>query len=218
MCSLLCSTDVIAAVSIIKFDKQPKLFCLIFGEGILNDAVCIILFNTVLKFTKSSAEFDSSAPFVIIEDFLFLGVMSLLTGIVFAFICALLLKKARMLTSSAINETLVIFIFGYLSYTFAEFFHFSGIISLLTSGVVLAHYAWYNLSPQGKKVTTTCFQFIGLGCEAFCFTQLGLTFFSYSSFEWSAQLFFVMFFIIVVGRFLGSVVFLQILRLFCHKP
>jgi sodium/hydrogen exchanger-like protein 6/7/sodium/hydrogen exchanger 8 len=45
--SLLCSSDVIAAISIIKYEEQPKLFSLVFGEGIVNDAVAIILFNTV---------------------------------------------------------------------------------------------------------------------------------------------------------------------------
>ncbi len=45
--SLLCSSDVIAAISIVKYEEQPKLFSLIFGEGIVNDAVAIILFNTV---------------------------------------------------------------------------------------------------------------------------------------------------------------------------
>ena len=48
MCSLLCSSDVIAAVSLIKPKEQPKLFSLVFGEGIVNDAVSIILFNTVM--------------------------------------------------------------------------------------------------------------------------------------------------------------------------
>lgn len=52
MCSLLCSTDVIAAVSLIKPDKQPKLFSLVFGEGITNDAVSIILFNTVVQYSR----------------------------------------------------------------------------------------------------------------------------------------------------------------------
>lgn len=47
--SLLCSSDVIAAISIIKYDEQPKLFSLVFGEGIVNDAVAIILFNTVAQ-------------------------------------------------------------------------------------------------------------------------------------------------------------------------
>jgi sodium/hydrogen exchanger-like protein 6/7/sodium/hydrogen exchanger 8 len=51
MCSLLCSTDVIAAVSLINPAEQPKLFSLVFGEGITNDAVSIILFQTVVGYT-----------------------------------------------------------------------------------------------------------------------------------------------------------------------
>jgi NhaP-type Na+/H+ or K+/H+ antiporter len=42
--SLLCSSDVIAAISIVKYEEQPKLFSIIFGEGIANDAVALILF------------------------------------------------------------------------------------------------------------------------------------------------------------------------------
>ncbi len=47
--ALLCSTDVVAAVSIVDYSKQPKLFSVIFGEGIVNDIVCIILFNTIVN-------------------------------------------------------------------------------------------------------------------------------------------------------------------------
>jgi sodium/hydrogen exchanger-like protein 6/7/sodium/hydrogen exchanger 8 len=56
MCSLLCSSDVIAAISLISFDKQPKLFSIVFGEGIINDAVSIILFNTVMKYTAKNSK------------------------------------------------------------------------------------------------------------------------------------------------------------------
>ena len=48
MCSLLCSSDVIAAVSLISYEQEPDLFSIVFGEGITNDAVSIILFNTVM--------------------------------------------------------------------------------------------------------------------------------------------------------------------------
>ena len=44
VCSILCSSDIIAAVTIIKFDEQPKLFSIILGEGLFNDAVAIILY------------------------------------------------------------------------------------------------------------------------------------------------------------------------------
>ena len=50
MCSLMCSSDVVAAVSIVKYEQQPKLFSVIFGEGVTNDAVGIILFGTVVTF------------------------------------------------------------------------------------------------------------------------------------------------------------------------
>ena len=45
--SLLCSSDVVAAVSIVNYSDQPKLYSCIFGEGVINDIVSIILFNTV---------------------------------------------------------------------------------------------------------------------------------------------------------------------------
>jgi len=48
--TLLCSSDVIAAISIVKYEEQPKLYSLLFGEGMVNDAVAIILFNTVSGF------------------------------------------------------------------------------------------------------------------------------------------------------------------------
>ena len=51
MSSLVCSSDTVAALTIVKYSEQPKLFSLIFGEGILNDAVSIILFKTVLTYT-----------------------------------------------------------------------------------------------------------------------------------------------------------------------
>ena len=47
ICSLLCSSDVIAAISMVDFNKSPKLFSIIYGEGVFNDIVSIILFGVV---------------------------------------------------------------------------------------------------------------------------------------------------------------------------
>jgi NhaP-type Na+/H+ or K+/H+ antiporter len=47
ICSLLCSSDVIAAISMVDFGKSPKLFSIIYGEGVFNDIVSIILFGVV---------------------------------------------------------------------------------------------------------------------------------------------------------------------------
>lgn len=153
--SLLCSSDVIAAISIIKYEEQPKLFSLVFGEGIVNDAVAIILFNTVSGAIQSGV--NIMTPLQIIGSFLALGFGSVGIGIAYGLFASFLLKKLRFITVSSIKETLHIFCFGYLSYSTGELAGMSGIISMLTSGIIMAHYGWYNLSPQGKHVSCVAF-------------------------------------------------------------
>lgn len=45
--ALMSCTDVQASVACIKFEERPKLFSIVFGESILNDAFVIILFNQI---------------------------------------------------------------------------------------------------------------------------------------------------------------------------
>lgn len=110
---------------------------------------------------------------------------------------------------------MMIFCFGYLSYVVSEVSKYSGIITLLTTGIVMAHYSWYNLSPQGKQSSFIVFQFLGYLVEAFVFAYLGLTFFSYGSFKWSPHLFMVELGIIIVGRGLGTFGLIFLLRGCC---
>lgn len=44
MCAILSSSDIIAAVTLVSEEEQPKLFSIILGEGLFNDAVAIILY------------------------------------------------------------------------------------------------------------------------------------------------------------------------------
>lgn len=43
----ICATDSVAALTMIKPEKHPKLFSVVFGEGMVNDAVSIIIFLSV---------------------------------------------------------------------------------------------------------------------------------------------------------------------------
>ena len=122
MCSLLCSSDVIAAVSLLSYEQTPDLYSIVFGEGITNDAVSIILFNTVMKYTTPPSEITSSTPFKIIGDFTLLGLCSVGIGLFFAFVAALFLKQFRLFSKNRVHEMLCIFIFGYLAYVCSEVF------------------------------------------------------------------------------------------------
>jgi len=97
-CSLMCSSDVIAAVSILKYEVQPKIYSLVFGEGIVNDAVSIILFDTVAAFSSGHHHLSAGTPLEISGEFLLLFVMSLVIGAFFSLLTAYILKRARFLT------------------------------------------------------------------------------------------------------------------------
>jgi NhaP-type Na+/H+ or K+/H+ antiporter len=96
-------------------------------------------------------------PLSIIGSFLALGTGSIGIGLLYGLFASLCLKKMRFISVSSIKETLLIFCFGYLAYATGEIAHMSGIISLLTAGIIMAHYGWYNLSPQGKHVSGIAF-------------------------------------------------------------
>ena len=118
MCALLCSTDVIAAISMVNYTEQPKLFSLLFGEGVVNDAVSIIIFNSVVNLKEE--EINASTGFRIILDFFLLSFLSLTIGIIFGALSAMILKYFRMLTKDAVSECIFLFSFGYLCYVSAE--------------------------------------------------------------------------------------------------
>jgi len=150
-------------------------------------------------------------------DFLILGIGSISIGIVMGLLASYMLKKFRFISVSSIKETLVIFCVGYIAYATGEMLHMSGIICLLTSGVVMAHYAWYNLSPQGKNLSSATIQVIGFGFEAFVFAYLGISFFSYIDGDWSYSFILVEMVICIVARFAGTICLLFFLAMLGHK-
>jgi len=115
-------------------------------------------------------------------EFVVLGLRSVAVGILFGIVASLMLKKVRALTRAPTGECAIIFTLAYISYVLAELWHLSGIITLLTCSIMMANYSWYNLSPQGKQSSVVIFQFLGTLAEAFVFSYLGLTFFSYRAF------------------------------------
>ena len=52
--AVISATDTVAALTFIKEEKDPKLFAILFGEGVLNDAVCIVLYRIIKEFTDSN--------------------------------------------------------------------------------------------------------------------------------------------------------------------
>jgi sodium/hydrogen exchanger-like protein 6/7/sodium/hydrogen exchanger 8 len=59
----MCASDSVAALTMIKADKYPKLFSVVFGEGMINDAVAIIIFTSVTSLGEDMGNHNDSIPF-----------------------------------------------------------------------------------------------------------------------------------------------------------
>ncbi len=55
LASVLCATDTVAALTIVKEKSYPTLNSILFGEGVVNDAVSILLFRAVERLMLEEA-------------------------------------------------------------------------------------------------------------------------------------------------------------------
>jgi len=77
----------------------------------------------------------------------------------------------------------------------------------------MAHYTWYNLSPQGKTISSVTFSITGAIAESMVFAYIGLCVFTYtegkgtvqdgSQYYWSYSFILSMTAIVIVGRVLA---------------
>ncbi|KAK7207936.1 Sodium/hydrogen exchanger family-domain-containing protein [Myxozyma melibiosi] len=172
----LSATDPVTILSIFNAYKvDPKLYTIIFGESILNDAVCIVMFETTQQFHGESATFTDL--FRGVGIFLVTFTISLLIGAIVGVMTALILKHSQIRQFQSL-ETCLILLFAYASYFFSNGCHMSGIVSLLFCGITLKHYAYYNMSRRTQIATKFIFQTLAQLSENFIFIYLGLSMFT----------------------------------------
>jgi NhaP-type Na+/H+ or K+/H+ antiporter len=145
---------------------------------------------------------------LILFQFLILGVVSLAIGVFFGFLTSWIFKHASFLRVNAITETFLLVSFSYLSYFIADLteiasIKMSGIISLLTCGIIQSHYTYYNLSPQGKITSTLTVTFISTAAEAGVYSYIGLSLYSNFNGWWSWEFIIWESIIIMVGRYVA---------------
>ncbi len=122
----LSATDPVTILAIFDTYKvEPKLYTLIFGESILNDAVAIVLFETAQKYKDGAETLGITSLF---EAFgIFFGVFfgSLFIGVMVGIVASLTLKFTYVRRYPK-TETCLIILVAYLTYFFSNAIHMSG--------------------------------------------------------------------------------------------
>ena len=174
--STLSATDPVTILAIFNTYKvDPQLYSIIFGESMLNDAVSIVMFETLNQLRGSKLSFLSIfygfGIFAVVFSF------SMVLGVVFGLACSLLLKHTQLGAFPEL-ESCVVMLVAYTSYFFSNTVEMSGIVSLLFCGITLKHYAYHNMSLKTQRTTKSSFQTLSSISENFIFIYLGLSLFT----------------------------------------
>lgn len=123
----LSATDPVTILAIFNtYRVDPKLYTVIFGESILNDAVAIVLFETAQKYRETDAA--KLTPFSLVESvgiFLLVFFGSLIIGLIVGMITSLLLKFTHVRRSPK-TESCIIVLIAYASYFLSNAIQMSG--------------------------------------------------------------------------------------------
>lgn len=182
---VLTPLDSVPATSAVKESRWPNLNSVLFGEGVISATLSIALFHTLSRLDSDLSEWDWLRMSL---AFLGLTFFSLMLGFVFGFMCSLLLRHFPGLNHHSDRETMLLVFTGYLSFATAELCGQSGIIAIFSCGIVMSHYAYFNLSANARKDTNLVFNVLSKGTEAFAFAYVGLMLATFSIAGWSVML------------------------------
>lgn len=159
------------------------------GEGVLNDALSIVLFQALLTLYHKSLS-KKSSPDMEVEagsHEVFAFAVSLMISVIYQLFVSLFIGLAcglcnartlKVFTFSRkypIHQVTLVMLTGYLAYSLAEAVEVSGILTLFVTAVTLAHYSWHSLSKSAKLSSRLAFVSLSDAAEGFAFAYVGLS-------------------------------------------
>ncbi|EYU40524.1 hypothetical protein MIMGU_mgv1a026570mg [Erythranthe guttata] len=149
--TIFSATDSICTLQVLNQDELPLLYSLVFGEGVVNDATSVVLFNAIQKFDLSD-------------------INAMIIGLLSAYI----IKKLNFRRDSAYHELALMILMAYLSYILVELFEFGGILTVFICGIVMSHYTLYNVNTLSRVTAMHAFATMSVITERFIYLYLGM--------------------------------------------
>ncbi|KAF3784107.1 Sodium/hydrogen exchanger 2 [Nymphaea thermarum] len=170
--AIFSATDSVCTLQVLNQDETPLLYSLVFGEGVVNDATSIVLFNAVTNLDFSSI--DGVTALRLLGNFFYLFFTSTILGIAAGLLSAFIIKTLYFGRHSTDREVAIMMLMAYLSYMLAELFNLSGIMTVFFCGIVMSHYTWHNVTESSRVTTKHSFATISFIAETFIFLYVGM--------------------------------------------
>ncbi|XP_047337593.1 sodium/hydrogen exchanger 1-like [Impatiens glandulifera] len=170
--AILSATDSVCTLQVLSQDETPFLYSAVFGEGVVNDATSIVLYNAVQSLNVSDA--DVFTALKLLGTFLYLFFTSTALGIAVGLLSAYGIKTLYFGRHSTDREVAIMLLLAYLSYMIAELLSLSGILTIFFCGIVMSHYTWHNVTESSRITTKHAFATISFIAETFIFLYVGM--------------------------------------------
>ncbi|KAI8026062.1 Sodium/hydrogen exchanger 2 [Camellia lanceoleosa] len=170
--AILSATDSVCTLQVLNQDDTPFLYSVVFGEGVVNDATSIVLFNAVQSLDVSNVDFLTALK--LLGTFLYLFFTSTALGIAVGLLSAYTIKTLYFGRHSTDREVAIMMLLAYLSYMIAELLSLSGILTIFFCGIVMSHYTWHNVTESSRLTTKHGFATISFIAETFIFLYVGM--------------------------------------------
>ncbi|XP_078446639.1 sodium/hydrogen exchanger 2-like isoform X2 [Wolffia australiana] len=170
--AIFAATDSVCTLQVLNQDETPLLYSLVFGEGVVNDATSVVLFNAIQQFDLNHIDLQSAMQFV--GSFFYLFVTSTVLGVVAGLISAFTIKTLYFGRHSTDREVSLMTLMAYLSYMLAELLDLSGILTVFFCGIVMSHYTWHNVTESSRITTKHSFATLSFIAEIAIFLYVGM--------------------------------------------
>ncbi len=165
--ALMAATDPVAVVALFKSLGVPKrLRVLLEGESLLNDGTAIVVFGVALVVAQTG-DFNLQASIV---DFFRIAGGGLLVGI----IVGLLSNSVLARINEHLVETTITFISAYGAFMAGESLHVSGVLAVVTAGLIVGNYGHKHMSSTTRIAVTSFWEFVSFLANSFVFLLIGL--------------------------------------------
>ncbi|MCH5683328.1 cation:proton antiporter [Niabella sp. W65] len=160
--------DAVAATSVLKHLKIPqKTITVLEGESLINDASSLIVF----KFALAAALTGQFVFKQAIGDFFMMSVMGITIGLVVGYLFSALL---RIIPSNSNIDTIITLIVPYVMYITAEHFHFSGVLAVVSGGLMMSYHSHCFLSHTARIQAGAVWSTLIFTINAIVFVLIGL--------------------------------------------
>ncbi|KAK7344449.1 hypothetical protein VNO77_14065 [Canavalia gladiata] len=166
------ATDSFCTLQVLNKEETPLLYSLTFGEGVVNDATSVFLFQAIQRFDLSHVTSKNIRHFV--GHFLGLFLTSTLLGVAIGLLSAYVIKKLYFDRHSSDGEIALMTLMAYFSYMLAGLLNLNGILTVFFCGILMSHYTWHNVTEKSRIASRHAFATFSFIFEIFIFLYVGV--------------------------------------------